>query len=122
MSYNIHPQFTRKRRNHATNFVSMIRAHYCMRSLLAPDPIIVQSCVFCFHKIVFLIVTRNLCNHIIIHLCCQYIIKSGGTLNTIESSTNVHINLASCVVFMLKNRNIDNDNDKLQKRLISQPS
>ena len=30
-------------------------------------------------------------NHIIIHLCCQYIIKSGGQ-DTRESSTNVHIN------------------------------
>jgi len=32
-------------------------------------------------------------NHIIIHLCCQYSVhnKIWGTLNTIESSANVHV-------------------------------
>ena len=48
--------------------------------------------------------------------------KSEGTLNTIESSTTVHINLVTCIVKgMLKNR--INDNDKLEcftKRLTSQ--
>ena len=42
--------------------------------------------------------------------------KIWGTLNTIESSTNVHIKLFCSfnVYDMLKNRNYDNDNDKLQ--------
>ena len=43
-----------------------------------------------FHKIVFfLIVTRNFINHIIINLCCHYMINLEGTLNKVESSTNV---------------------------------
>ena len=54
-----------------------------------------------FIKKFFLIENAILCNHLIIHLFCQYIIKSGGTFNTIESSTNVHINLVSCIVSMV---------------------
>ena len=42
--------------------------------------------------------------------------KIWGTLNTIESSTNVHIKIFCSfhVWGMLKNRNYENDNDKLQ--------
>ena len=42
--------------------------------------------------------------------------KIWGTLNTIESSTNVHIKIFCSfnVWGMLKNKNYENDNDKLQ--------